>query len=179
MSEQFQPWLLKGSETRNHDCQNLFFEEYYYSLYKNIKDITTIKYPFAKKGTVNFNIAGEHIIEQQGQKKAGIRSNSFGIRYIKDIDTKDELIDFAIRDLDIGVVSQPVTETGTFFYLFLVSERDVARSLDEEDLLALQSQVLNDWLISRNEFHKITYHGFNNGFDSETYAWVNWQLSKN
>ena len=90
----------------------------------------------------------------------------------------DDLIDFATRDLDIGVVSQPVTETGTYFYLFLISEREVARPLDEEDLRVLQSKVLNEWLISRNEFHKITYHGFNNGFDSETYAWVNWQLSK-
>jgi len=91
----------------------------------------------------------------------------------------DDLVDFAVRDLSIGEVSQPVTETGTYFYLFMISERDVARPLEEEDLLIIQSQVLNEWLISRNEFHEITYHGFNNGFDSETYAWVNWQLSKN
>ena len=90
----------------------------------------------------------------------------------------NDLVDWVIQDLDIGVVSQPVTETGTYFYLFMISERDVARPLEEDDLLVLQSQVLNEWLISRNEFHTITYHGFNNGFDSETYAWVNWQLSK-
>jgi hypothetical protein len=26
--------------------------------------------------------------------------------------------------------------------------------------------------------HDIKYHGINNGFDSETYAWINWQLQK-
>jgi len=56
-----------------------------------VKDITTVKYPFSKLGTIRFNIAGEHIV-QQGKNQT-IVSNSFQINYIDNIDNKDELID--------------------------------------------------------------------------------------
>jgi len=71
--------------------RGIFFKEYFNSLYDNIKDITTVKYPFSSKGSINFNVAGEHIV-QQGKNQSTI-SNSFKINYINGIDTKDELID--------------------------------------------------------------------------------------
>jgi len=60
-------------------------------LYDNIKDITTVKYPFSKLGSIKFNVAGEHIV-QQGKNQSMV-SNHFKINYIDDIDTKNELID--------------------------------------------------------------------------------------
>ncbi len=71
--------------------RGIFFRESYYSLYDNIKDITTTRYPFSRYGTIKFNIAGEHII-QQG-KNQSIQSNSFRINYVNDIGVKDELLD--------------------------------------------------------------------------------------
>jgi uncharacterized membrane protein YdbT with pleckstrin-like domain len=71
--------------------RGIFFVEFYYALYDNVKDITTVKYPFSKLGSIKFNVAGEHII-QQGKNKSMV-SNHFKINYIDDIDTKDELID--------------------------------------------------------------------------------------
>lgn len=72
--------------------RGIFFKEFYYVLYDNIKDIKTVKYPFSKRGSVKFNIAGEHM-EQKGKNKQMMVSNSFKINYIFDIDNKDELID--------------------------------------------------------------------------------------
>jgi membrane protein YdbS with pleckstrin-like domain len=71
--------------------RGIFFVEFYYALYDNVKDITTVKYPFSKLGSIKFNVAGEHIV-QQGKNKSMV-SNHFKINYIDDIDTKDELID--------------------------------------------------------------------------------------
>ncbi|MCP3682300.1 MAG: PH domain-containing protein [bacterium] len=71
--------------------KGIFFKHYYYVLYNNIKDISTEKFPFSQAGSVKFNVAGEHVV-QQG-KNASVTSNSFKINYIQGIENKDELID--------------------------------------------------------------------------------------
>jgi len=86
--------------------------------------------------------------------------------------------------LSIGEVSEPLpyasdpSATDLVFYLFMVSEREDARELDEDTLEALRSKVLDDWLSAEMQFHEVKYYGFNNGFDSETHAWINLQLAK-
>jgi len=90
----------------------------------------------------------------------------------------DELVDYAAFDLNIGDVSEPVSYAGQYFYLFMVSEREVARQIDEEDLEVLMSKVLNDWLNVKSQEHEIAFHGSKNGFDNVIYAWVNLQLAK-
>ncbi len=71
--------------------RGIFFKDFYYVLYDNIKDITTVRYPFSWQGSVRFNIAGELIV-QEGKSQMLI-SNHFKINYIAGIDNKDELID--------------------------------------------------------------------------------------
>ena len=71
--------------------KGIFFKEFYYVLYDDIKDITTLKYPFSEFGRITFNVAGEHIVQRDKHKS--VVSNNFTIRYIHGIDTKDELID--------------------------------------------------------------------------------------
>ena len=80
--------------------RGIFFKDYFYVLYDNIKDITTVKYPFSNLGSVRFNVAGEKMVQQQQrrglfQKKQQtvLASYYFKINYIDDIDNKDELID--------------------------------------------------------------------------------------
>ncbi len=77
------------------DCvyftRGIFFREFYYVLYDNIKDIKTVKYPFSALGSVEFNVAGEQIVGSG--KNQTMASNKFRINYVDGIDNKDELID--------------------------------------------------------------------------------------
>lgn len=97
--------------------------------------------------------------------------------------------DSVIFDLSPGSLSEPlayydssVTDPSSpamvNYYLFMVSEKADAREVDEQYLSTLAYNTFNDWISEAMSQHKINYHGFNNGFDSETYAWINWQLSK-
>ncbi|MFP4424381.1 MAG: PH domain-containing protein [Candidatus Woesearchaeota archaeon] len=69
-----------------------FHKKHYYVLFDNIKDITTIRYPFSKKGDIIFNVAGETVIADSKGNKTVI-SSSFKIPFVPDIREKDELID--------------------------------------------------------------------------------------
>ncbi|MCF7861994.1 PH domain-containing protein [Candidatus Woesearchaeota archaeon] len=71
--------------------RGLIFMEYYYSLYNNIKDIRTLRYPLSDHGNITFNVAGEHM-ETQGKNQI-LMSNKFTIEYVSGIRSKDELID--------------------------------------------------------------------------------------
>ena len=109
--------------------RGIFFKEYFYSLYDNIKDITTVKYPFSKRGSIKFNVAGEHIV-QQGKNQSTV-SNSFKINYIDDIDTKDELIDLIFYQRpDAQQVSQIERNIQQYTQKpVMVSKPDLANSL--------------------------------------------------
>ena len=106
----------------------------------------------------------------------------------------NSLFDYVAFDLASGNVSVPIptasgpTEEGDF-YLFMVSEKADARVIDEDALQVLRATALDRWLPKATTLHQISWHGFNkridpetntlvNHFDSETNAWVNWQLSK-
>ncbi|MEK7353963.1 MAG: peptidylprolyl isomerase, partial [Chloroflexota bacterium] len=63
------------------------------------------------------------------------------------------------------------------YNLILVTER-ANRELDANALQVLRSQVVDSWLSTERQNYNIKWHGLNNGFDSETYAWINYQLAK-
>jgi hypothetical protein len=97
--------------------------------------------------------------------------------------------DSVIFDLEIGTISEPqayydssvedpASPALVNYYLFLVSEKSDTMEVDEEYLPTLMDDAFNDWLAEKMSKYDISYRGFNNGFDSETYAWINWQLSK-
>ena len=93
-------------------------------------------------------------------------------------------LEYVAFDLSPGEVSEPIpfatdpSSTELVFYLVTVSEQADAREIDEDALAALRSKVLDDWLSAEMQLHEIRYYGFNNGFDSETHAWINLQLAK-
>jgi len=65
-----------------------------------------------------------------------------------------------------------------FYYIIMVSEKEV-RQADEKYIPALQVQAFERWLEIAPSKHTVTYHGISGGgFDSETLAWINYQLSK-
>jgi len=94
--------------------------------------------------------------------------------------------DEVVFNLDIGDVSEPLAYISDyeseeiFYYLLMVSEKADDREVDEEPLQILKAKALDDWLLEKRQEKKdeIEWYGLKNGFDSETYAWINWQLSK-
>jgi len=66
----------------------------------------------------------------------------------------------------------------SFYYIIMVSEKEVHQA-DEKYIPAIQAQAFEQWLKIAPSKHNITYHGISGGgFDSETLAWINYQLSK-
>jgi membrane protein YdbS with pleckstrin-like domain len=74
--------------------KGIFFRDFYYARYDNIKDITTTRYPFSQEGDLKFNIAGEKVVQTQQGKS--IQSHHFTIKYVPDIPVQDELVDFIL-----------------------------------------------------------------------------------
>lgn len=107
----------------------IFFKEFYYVLYDNIKDITTLKYPFSSLGSVTFNVAGVGLVKKGNDERQV--PHHFKINFIPDIDTKDELIDIIfdkrpsssqIQDMQHNIHSYSPKP-------MLVSKPDLANSL--------------------------------------------------
>lgn len=84
----------------------------------------------------------------------------------------------AFDELDANQVSEPLYLGGEFYGLILVAERAAARAISDEALQIIRATVLDKWFADEMQNHTITLHGLNNGYDSETDAWVNWQLQK-
>ena len=74
----------------------------------------------------------------------------------------------------LAYVSDP-TSAEIFYYLLMVSEKAEAREIDEDSLQMLKARTLDDWLLEevKSPKHKIEWN-----FNSEIYAWINWQLAK-
>ncbi len=83
-------------------------------------------------------------------------------------------------NLGIGQVSEPtmMDQENAMFALFMVSDRAAARDIDEDLLEIVKSRQIEMWLSDEMSIQTITLHGRNNGFDSETHAWISWQLSR-
>ena len=105
----------------------------------------------------------------------------------------DDTFSYVALNLAVGEVSQPVpieqaqteevspeevSPEEVTYALIMVSEKADAREVDENYLPILQSKALDEWLINESQFHKVEFHGRNNGFDSETAAWIGWQLQR-
>ncbi len=96
-------------------------------------------------------------------------------------------IEYDVWDMETGVISDPIifydiedpsNMEPLGFYIFMVSERVDAREVDEDFLPTLYNNAFDAWYIEESKQHEIQYHGLYNGFDSEAYAWVNFQVSK-
>ena len=59
------------------------------------------------------------------------------------------------------------------YYILLVSEEDSARPLEDEHREILRYKAFELWFLEESRNHTIKYD-----FDSETYAWMLWQLQK-
>lgn len=120
---------------------------------------------------------------------AGSRENGGDIGWVPRGVIYESRYDEDIFGLDIGVVSEPLAYYDTSatdpnspsyinFYLMMVSEKADSREVDERYLDTIYTNAFDQWISQMLSEHEIKYNGINNGFDSETYAWINWQLQK-
>ena len=100
-------------------------------------------------------------------------------------------LETAAFDLATGNVSEPLqvvqdepqadgstAPTVVGYNLLLVTERAI-RPLDDNALQALKSQLVDNWLSTERTKYNIKWFGLNGGaFDSETYAWIKYQMAK-
>jgi hypothetical protein len=97
-----------------------------------------------------------------------------------------------VSSLDIGVCSDPVmvsqpdpsstdpSAQNPPYVLFMVSEKDVAREVTDDQLQILKGKALQEWLNNEMNTKTIEFHGLHGvgGYDSETEAWLSYQLQR-
>ena len=91
----------------------------------------------------------------------------------------DDDLDQVIFSLDVGQLSDLTTLDSGAYAVFMVSEKDGDREPSSESLQILEEEALSDWIESAYSTYDVELYGFHGaGYDSETDAWVNWQISK-
>lgn len=91
--------------------------------------------------------------------------------------------------LEVGECSDPInnsvwnddyTELESQSYVLLyVSEKAADMEYQEDHITVLQSNALNDWMEEQMEEKTIKYYGLDgSGFDSETSAWIYYQVTR-
>jgi len=82
-------------------------------------------------------------------------------------------------ELEVGECSDPVFVDDDFVGLIMVSDKEADREISEQSMALLRSKVLDEWYKEQFNKHDVEFHGFKGGgYDSETDAWVKWQLMR-
>ncbi len=87
-----------------------------------------------------------------------------------------ELAKAAFDDLKPGEASDPLA-LGDQTVVIFVAER-ASRQIESDSLEKLKASALNDWVRGEYQYEKVEFHGFHGGYDSETDAWVKWQVQR-
>jgi len=82
--------------------------------------------------------------------------------------------------LEVGTHSRPIPLSKEVFVILLVKEKSAAKELTEDLKRAQAFKLVENWALKEFKFHKISYHGLNEGrgWDSETNAWASWQMQR-
>ncbi len=81
-------------------------------------------------------------------------------------------------ELEIGQSSDPMFIDKQTVVVVMISDKVAAREIDEQIIGVIKSKALNKWLKEARQYHKVEFRGFKNGYDTETDAWVQWQLQR-
>jgi foldase protein PrsA len=91
----------------------------------------------------------------------------------------DTALDSAAFELEIGEHSEAFYISDELAAVIMISERAEAMEIDEDALEVLKVKALEDWYNAESKNHEVDFHGFSGGgYDSETDAWVSWQLMR-
>jgi hypothetical protein len=83
-----------------------------------------------------------------------------------------------VFDLPVGQPSPMVALGGNAYAVAMVGERAEAREIAPELLESVKASALSNWFNEEYQYHNVEFHGFTNGYDSETDLWVKWQLQR-
>lgn len=89
----------------------------------------------------------------------------------------DNLGTLAFDRLAIGEPSAPVRFGTDQVAVLRVVDRAAAREVDPDILAELKGDVLEDWFDAEFQRHDVSFHGFDNGYDSDTEAWIRQELA--
>ena len=81
-------------------------------------------------------------------------------------------------ELKIGKSSAPMFIDKHTVVIMMISDKAAAREIDEQLLSVIKAKALERWLNEVRSYHKVIYRGFKNGYDTDTDAWVQWQLQR-
>jgi foldase protein PrsA len=96
------------------------------------------------------------------------------------------IFDSTAFSLNINEVSDPIPSFGedvssgaSAYFIIMVSEKADAREVEAKYLPGLLEVAYQNWLNEESKQHEHAWYGLDGGaFDSETLAWINWQLAK-
>lgn len=116
-------------------------------------------------------LAREYSIDPElGQRGGGVGWFARGVL--------DPRFDVAAFELEIGESSEPIFFDEDRFVIIMVAEKVSDREMDEQSLIVKRANILDEWYNQEYKNHSVQFHGFSNGYDSATDAWVQWQLAR-
>ena len=83
-----------------------------------------------------------------------------------------------VFDLPVGQPSRMLALGGSAYAIAMVGERAAAREMEPEAREAAKATALTTWFNQEYQYHHVEFHGFTNGYDTETDLWVKWQLQR-
>ena len=83
-----------------------------------------------------------------------------------------------VFDLPVGQPSRMLALGANAYAVAMVAERAAARELAPEVVDSVKASALSNWFNEEYQYHTVEFHGFSNGYDSETDLWVKWQLQR-
>ena len=83
-----------------------------------------------------------------------------------------------VFDLPVGQPSRMLAIGANAYAVAMVGERAEAREMEPEAREAAKATALTTWFNQEYQYHNVEFHGFSNGYDSETDLWVKWQLQR-
>ena len=83
-----------------------------------------------------------------------------------------------VFDLPVGQPSRMLALGASTFAVAMVGERAAAREMEPEAREAAKATALTTWFNQEYQYHNVEFHGFTNGYDTETDLWVKWQLQR-
>lgn len=124
------------------------------------------------KAGENFaDLASELSLDEQAKKEAG--DVGWVPRGILDSGLDNVIFNLKVGEVSASTPYSSDPQSGTTeYYLFIVSEK-ANKELTADHLDVLKSKALGNWLQQEAQYHDVRYN-----FNSEIYAWINWQLSK-
>ena len=84
----------------------------------------------------------------------------------------------AVFELPVGQPSRLLALGQNAYAVAMVGERAAAREMEPEARESAKATALTNWFNEEYQYHNVEFHGFNNGYDSETDLWVKWQLQR-